>query len=249
MAEQEPECPAGAPMWMTTFSDLVTLLLTFFVLLLSMASMDPVKFVQAKTSIKDAFGWRTTAAPKQYSLPIIPSPPKAKFSPIPQETISKYYKRIKTDIELTKLNDQVELIKKDNDTIILRINDSVLFDPGRTRLNPSSYPLLRKVADIVRPLPMLMRIEGHTDSTPVKQSGRSSNWDISVGRAVSVMRFYHRGRLFSMDRMSAVGYGATRPAAPNTTEKNKAKNRRVDFVLRSNKISAQAKQQQSPIPF
>ena len=100
MAEQEPECPAGAPMWMTTFSDLVTLLLTFFVLLLSMASMDPVKFVQAKTSIKDAFGWRTTAAPKQYSLPIIPSPPKAKFSPIPQETVSKVYKRIKADIEL-----------------------------------------------------------------------------------------------------------------------------------------------------
>lgn len=248
MAKQEQECPAGAPMWMTTFSDLVTLLLTFFVLLLSMASMDPVKFVQAKTSIKDAFGWRTTAAPKQYSLPIIPSPPKAKFSPIPQETVSKVYKRIKADIELTKLNDQVELIKKDNDTIILRINDSVLFDPGKTRLNPSSYPLLRKVADIIRPLPMLMRIEGHTDNTPVKNSGLS-NWDISVGRAVSVMRFYHRGRLFSMDRMSAVGYGETRPVAANTTEKNKTKNRRVDFILRSNKFPAQARQQQPRIPF
>ncbi len=248
MAQQEPECPAGAPMWMTTFSDLVTLLLTFFVLLLSMASTDPVKFIQAKTSIKDAFGWRTTAAPKQYSLPIIPSPPKAKFSPIPQETVSKYYKRIKTDLQLNKISDEVTLLRKDKDTIILRIHDSVLFEPGQTRLNPASYPLLRKIADIVRPLPMLMRIEGHTDNTPVKNS-HLSNWDISVARAVSVMRFYHRGRLFAMDRMSAVGYGATRPVVPNTTEENKAKNRRVDFVLRSNKIPAQARQQHPPIPF
>ena len=248
MAKQEPECPPGAPMWMTTFSDLVTLLLTFFVLLLSMASMDPVKFVQAKTSIKDAFGWRTKSAPKQYSLPIIPSPPKAKFSPIPQETVSKLYKRIKTDIDLTKLNEQVELIKKDNDTIILRINDTVLFDPGKTILNPSTYPLLRKIADIIRPLPMLMRIEGHSDNTPV-QGPALSNWDVSVGRAVSVMRFYNRGQLFSLDRMSAIGYGATRPVVPNTSKENMAKNRRVDFVLRSNKTSAQARSQGQPIPF
>jgi len=248
MPEQEPDCPAGAPMWMTTFSDLVTLLLTFFVLLLSMASTDPVKFVQAKTSIKDAFGWRTTAAPKQYSLPIIPSPPAAKFSPIPQEMVSKYYKKIKTDIELTRLNDQVDLIKKDKDTIILRINDTILFDPGKTTLNPASYPLLRKVADIIRPLPMLMRIEGHTDDRTVRGGG-SSNWEISVGRAVSVMRFYNRGKLFSMDRMSAVGYGRTRPVVPNTSAKNRAKNRRVDFVLRSNKIPNQAKHSVRPIPF
>lgn len=248
MAKQEPECPPGAPMWMTTFSDLVTLLLTFFVLLLSMASMDPVKFIQAKTSIKDAFGWRTKAAPKKFSLPIIPSPPIAKFSPIQQETVSKLYKRIKTDIDLTKLNEQVELIRKDNDTIVLRINDTVLFDPGKTILNPSSYPLLRKVADIVRPLPMLMRIEGHTDNTRLPGTSLS-NWDISVDRSVSVMRFYNRGKLFSMDRLSAVGYGATRPAVPNTSEENKAKNRRVDFVLRSNKTPGLAKSQGQPIPF
>lgn len=248
MAKDEPECPPGAPMWMTTFSDLVTLLLTFFVLLLSMASMDPVKFVQAKTSIKDAFGWRTKAAPKKYSIPILPSPPISKFQPIPQETVTKHYKRIKTDIELTKLNEQVELIQKDNDTIILRINDSILFDPGKTILNPSSYPLLRKVADIVRPLPMFMRIEGHTDDTPVEKQGLT-NWDISVERAVAVMRFYHRGRLFSMDRMSAIGYGATRPVVPNSSDENRAKNRRVDLVLRSNKIPSQAKVQEQPIPF
>ncbi|HFQ89780.1 MAG TPA: flagellar motor protein MotB [Desulfobulbus sp.] len=249
MAKKEQECPEGAPMWMVTFSDLVTLLLTFFVLLLSMASMDPVKFIQAKTSIKDAFGWRTTAAPTKFSLPILPAPPKGKFSPIPQETAIKYYKRIKTDIEMTKIDDEVDVLKRDHDSIVLRINDSVLFDPGKATLNPSSYPILRKIADIVRPLPMSMRIEGHTDDRPVR-SGTMSNWDLSVARAVAVMRFFNRGRLFSLDRMSAVGYGDTRPVVPNTSEENRAKNRRVDFVLSSNRIPAAAGGGKGPsLPF
>lgn len=246
MAKKEPECPPGAPLWMTTFSDLVTLLLTFFVLLLSMASMDPVKFVQAKTSIKDAFGWRTTAAPVKYNVPVIPSPPKSKFSPIPEQMAVKIYKQIKTDLEMTKINKTVDIIYKDKDTIVLRINDSVLFDKGKATLNPSSYPLLRKIADIIRPYPMLMRIEGHTDNTPV--AGKvMGNWDLSVARAVSVMRFYNRGKLFPIDRMASVGYGGTRPAFPNTSEENQAKNRRVDFVLRSSRTPGSSTSQAVPL--
>ena len=73
----EEECPPpGLPMWMATYSDMVTLLLTFFVLLLTMASMDPTKFVQAKTSIESAFGWSTKAAPVPFSIPILPLSPR-----------------------------------------------------------------------------------------------------------------------------------------------------------------------------
>jgi chemotaxis protein MotB len=246
---KEQECPPpGLPMWMATFSDLVTLLLTFFVLLLSMASMDPTKFVQAKSSIESAFGWRTTAAPVPFSLPIIPSPPKSKPTPIPSEAPIPHFKRIQTDLEMSKLTDQVEAIQKDNDSIILRINDSVLFDQGQTALNPSSYPVLRKIADIVRPLPMSLRIEGHTDDSPV-HTGTLTNWDLSVARAVSVMAFFNRGDLFPLDRMAAAGYGDTRPVVPNTSAENKAKNRRVDFVLRSNRRIDQESKPSTPIPF
>ncbi len=248
MAKKKEDCPLGAPLWMVTFSDLVTLLLTFFVLLLSMASMDPVKFVQAKTSIKDSFGWRTTAAPKKFAIPIIPSPPESKFTPIPRETKTTYYKKIKNDLEMTKLLDQVEAINKDDDSIVLRISDSILFDKGKTTLNPSSYPILRKIADIVRPLPMTMRIEGHTDDTPVSLPNKT-NWDISVDRAVSVMRFYNRGKIFSIDRMSATGYGDSQPILANSSDKNRAKNRRVDFILKSNRKIDQYQRQRSKIPF
>lgn len=248
MAKKNVECPPGAPLWMVTFSDLVTLLLTFFVLLLSMASMDPVKFVQAKTSIKDTFGWRTTAAPKKFSIPVIESPPESKFTPIPRETKMTYFKRVKNDLEMTKLMDQVEAVQRDDDSIVLRINDSILFDKGKTTLNPSSYPLLRKIADIVRPLPMTLRIEGHTDNTPTTLP-TTTNWDISVARAVSVMRFYNRGKLFSIDRMAAAGYGSSRPLHPNTTEENQTKNRRVEFILNSNRKVDQFNRPASTIPF
>lgn len=244
-----PDCPPpGLPMWMATYSDMVTLLLTFFVLLLTMASMDPTKFVQAKSSIEDAFGWSTKAAPVPFSIPVLPSPPKSKFTPIPRQTAVQYFKRIQTDLEMTKLDTQVEALQTDNDSIILRIHDTVLFEEGQTVLNPASYPVLRKIADIVRPLPMTMRIEGHTDSTPVA-GGKTSNWDLSVARSVAVMSFYHRGELFALDRMSAAGYGDSRPLVPNTSPENKAQNRRVDFILRSNRPVNQGDKQLPSLPF
>lgn len=228
----------GAPMWMTTFSDLVCILLTFFVLLLSMANMDPVKVLKAQQSLKDAFGWRQDSASIKHEIQVLPPSPVGEFTPIPREAVKEYYEQIKSKLKLSKIDQQVELMEKDNDTIVLRINDSVLFSPGKAVLNPASYPILRKVADIIRPLPMFIRIEGHTDNTPFRRAG-IDNWELSVARGVAVMRFYNQGKLFSLDRMSAVGYGYTRPVVPNTSEANKALNRRVDFVLRSNVIPGQ----------
>ncbi len=236
MAKKKQECPAGAPLWMVTFSDLVTLLLTFFVLLLTMANMDEVKFDDAKNSLKEAFGFSKIATTTKYKVPVLPSPPVEKFAPVHKESSFKIYERIKTDLKLSKISKEVKLIKRDDGAIILRMKDSILFAPGKATVSPSAYPILRKIADIVRPLPMTVRIEGHTDNTPL--SGENmTNWDLSVARAVSILRFFTRGKLFAQDRTAATGYGATRPVAPNTTPENRKKNRRVDFVLKTQKKS------------
>jgi chemotaxis protein MotB len=228
--QKQTECPPGAPMWMATFSDLVTLLLTFFVLLLSMANMDPVKFSAASASVKKAFGTSEESASISQSMPIIPSPPVTRFQPLEQKNTQKVYNRIKERLESLRLNKDVQLINREDNTIVLRINDNILFASGSPKLEPESFPLLRTIADIVRPLPMDMRIEGHTDNTP---SGKSKfgNWDLSVERAVSVLRFYTQSQMFPLDRMSAVGYGKDRPIVPNQDEKARARNRRVDFLL------------------
>ncbi len=227
------KCDGGVPAWVVTYSDLVTLLLTFFVLLLSMASMDEVKFTEASSSIRDAFGVHSKPAQIDFSLPILPSPPQSKFAPITNEMATKIYKKIQAQIKSDKIPEDVELIKKGNDTIILRINNSILFAKGQANVSPTAFPLLRKIADIIRPLPMRLKIEGHTDSTPVSKR-KIDNWNLSIARAVSVLRFFKKSDLLPLDRMSANGYGADKPIVPNTSEKNMAKNRRVDFILRAN---------------
>lgn len=229
--EKKVECPAGAPAWMTTYSDLVTLLLTFFVLLLSMASMDPVRFTEASSSLKDAFGIHNEPAHVEFAIPVLPSPPVTPYSPIQEQTTQKVYEKIKSQIDSLRLSDNIGVTKDENDNIILRINDSVLFERGQAKIAPQSLSILRTVADIIRPLPMDLRIEGHTDDIPVS-SDKFSNWDLSVKRSVAVMRYLNSTDLLTLDRMSATGYGKDRPVVPNRDEATRALNRRVDFVLK-----------------
>lgn len=229
--EKKAECAPGAPAWMVTYSDLVTLLLTFFVLLLSMASMDPVRFTEASSSLKDAFGMRRDPAHVDFAIPVLPSQPISQFSPVQVQTTEKIYEKVKSQIDSLRLNKDIGLLKKDDDSIILRISDSVLFSKGQAKIAPKSIPILRDVADIIRPLPMDLRIEGHTDDIPVHDP-QFNNWDLSVARSVSVLRYFFHGDLLPLDRMSAVGYGQDRPIVVNKDEATRAQNRRVDFVLK-----------------
>ncbi len=241
MAEEEKsskkkkdEGGGGAPAWMVTYSDMVTLLLTFFVLLLSMANMDPVKFTEASSSLKDAFGIHSRPAHVEFAIPILPSPPVSRFAPVASEMTQKIYKKIKTQIDSNNLTQSVDIEQRGDDTIVLRIKDTILFGENETKITPKSYPLLRFIADIIRPLPFNLTIEGHTDT----QSGSPielKRWDTSIARSVSVLRFLKKSELLPMERMAATGYGSTKPIAENTTEEGRAQNRRVDFVLRSNK--------------
>lgn len=228
---KEKECPAGAPAWMVTYSDLVTLLLTFFVLLLSMANMDPVRFTEASSSLKDAFGIHKQPAHVEFAIPVLPSPPITQYSPIMEQTTEKVYEKVQSQIDSLRLSNEVGVLKKDDQSVVLRINDSVLFDRGQSKIAPQAYSLLRTIADIIRPLPMDLRIEGHTDDIAVSGS-QFGNWDLSVSRSVAVLRFLTQSDLLPLDRMSSIGYGKDRPVVPNRDEETRAKNRRVDFVLR-----------------
>ncbi len=240
----------GAPMWMVTYSDLVTLLLTFFVLLLSMASLDPVKFTEASSSLKDAFGLHTRPSHTEFAIPVIPSPPITKFAPIQNEMTTKIYREIKTRIDNENLTKDIDVIEQDGNTLILRVKDAILFEPGETKVAPTAFSLLRFIADTIRPMPLLLRIEGHADATSEARV-ELEKWDISMARAVSVMRFLTKGDLLPLERMAAAGYGATKPVAPNDTEEGKAQNRRVDFVLRTNTLADvdQSREGKPEIPF
>lgn len=225
MAKVKCKCKPGAPMWMTTFSDLVTLLLTFFVLLLSMASMDRVKFTAASASISSAFGSGIMASSSNTS---INTPAVISYQPITDDFSSRVYRRLKTKLNELKLNKKIKLVK-DRGAVVLRIDDSILFEPGQKNLNPAAQPVLRKVAELVRPLPLNVKVEGHTDD----RGSEIANWDLSVDRSVSVLRFLATNELVPLTRMSATGYGSQKPLFPNNSAEERALNRRVEFVLES----------------
>ncbi len=215
----------GAPAWMVTFSDMVTLLLCFFVLLLSMANMDQVKFLKVANSMRSAFG----VVGDRDALDL--SPAIIETGVTNEDLVQRVYKRIESQLNRLTLNKDVELVK-DRGAVVLRINSAVLFDVGESSLKPQAFPVLKRVAELVRPLPLHLRVEGHTDDSVF--AGRSiSNWDISMFRSIAVVKFFAENQLLPLDRMSAAGYGDQHPVAPNDTPENRALNRRVEFVLES----------------
>jgi chemotaxis protein MotB len=226
MAKKPKKQEAGAPAWMVTFSDMVTLLLTFFVLLLSMANMDKTKFQDAAGSLRDAFGVMNSA-----DKTMITRPKVVEFAPISDDYTSRLYQRMLSQINQLKIDRRIQLVK-DRGAVVLRVEESILFASGETEVNPDAYPVLRDVASLVQNLPLNLRIEGHTDDSPPSSQGLT-NWDISIARAVSVLKFFGREDLVPLDRMSAVGYGSQRPLAKEQTPETRALNRRVEFVLES----------------
>lgn len=225
MAKKPKKPMAGAPLWMVTFSDMMTLLLTFFVLLLSMATLDQVKFTQAAGSLSDAFGvgilgssTRTEVAPPQIVSHV----------PIDDDFNKRVYQRLRTQLRELKLDRKIQLVE-DRGAVVLRIDEAILFGSGQSALSPEAGPTLRNVAALVRPLPLNVKIEGHTDDI----GDDMRNWELSVGRAVSVLRFMAENQLLPLTRISATGYGSHQPLFPNLSDRERALNRRVEFVLES----------------
>lgn len=210
-------------MWMVTFSDMVTLLLTFFVLLLSMANMDQIKFNQASDSLAGAFGVMASSRKSEVAPPKVVS-----YSPVDDDFTSRVYRRIRTKLRELKLNKKIKLVK-DRGAVVLRVDEAILFESGESRLQPEAGPVLRKVAELVRPLPLNVKIEGHTDD----RGTELGNWELSVDRAISVLRFMATNQLIPLARMSATGYGSQKPLFPNNSDEERALNRRVEFVLES----------------
>jgi len=211
----------SAPAWMVTYSDMVTLLLTFFVLLLSMARLDKVLFKDAAGSLRGAFGLFHSVENSRITLPKV-----VDFTPIDDDYGARVYRRVQVQLRRLKLDENVELVK-DRGAVILRVKDSILFDSGSAALKAESLPVLEKIAELTRPLPFGMKIEGHTDNI----GEQMANWDLSMMRAVNVLKAMVGRGMFPVDRLSAVGYGDRQPLVSNDTPEQRALNRRVEFVL------------------
>ncbi len=218
----------GESRWLTTYGDAMTLLLTFFVALLSMSTIEEESFQIAISSFQGAVGifeaGKTMAPGELMDMGI-----NVYELSEAQTTISEDIPRqIENMMEMEQEN---ATIRQDERGIIIQVTDQLLFDRGQVEITPGGKEFLETVSLLLK-APQFrdrqLRIEGHADNIPPTRY--DSNWEISVLRATSVVEYLLENNI-SSDRLSAVGFGATRPIADNDTEEGRAKNRRVEIVI------------------
>ena len=216
----------GYNSWVMTYGDMMSLLLTFFVLIVSFSSMQESKFEQAAESLKEAFG--VMANPRhiiEFNKPLIPRKSD-------HEADLEFLFEVR-DLERTvlerDLDDQV-IIETRDDGVLVRLLSPLLFKSGQAVLLDVSQPLLDQLADLLRKFPGEVHVEGHTDNIPIRSAGFPSNWELSSARAVAVARYF-QGLGIPPGRLAATGYGEYRPRESNNTPGGRATNRRVEILL------------------
>ncbi len=223
--------------WMVTFSDLIMLLLTFFVLLLSMSSMDTKVLKELFTHFRGATGVLDFSGSREITdlASFIKKHKNTKaFFMIDQFLIRDlFWPSIELDREemIKNLSELID-ITDDQRGIVLSFQENILFDPGEATIKKEVFPVLDSIAEAINSCPNDILIMGHTDNTPCHSKLYESNWELSSYRALSVLEYFLKEKGLQPSRFSAGGYGPARPLYPNDTPKNRASNRRVEIIIK-----------------
>ncbi|MEE2754409.1 MAG: flagellar motor protein MotB [Candidatus Latescibacterota bacterium] len=226
---KEDECPEGLPGWLATFGDLMSLLLTFFVLLLSFSTMDVTSFQHAMGALQGALG--VLSGEPQLSLPIRQSMPKTEGNLSQAEMMNKAGKDLQHTIEEAGLQGDVHL-EESTSGIIIRISDKLFFESADANVLESASVVLNAVGKAISQMPNNVNIQGHTDNRTTNTENFASNWELSGMRALSVGRYFIDIWNISPKRISITGYSEYRPLVPNNSDLNMGKNRRVEIHIR-----------------
>ena len=219
--------------WLATFADMSLLLLVFFILLFSMSTLDPIKFTDSFTSVKRALGGKES---KMATMRVKSEDAVMMDTVRLQKQLIESQKKVYSDVRTFLNRKGVEGVVGavfDEGIITVRVPDGVLFKPGEVELSPEGKKLLFSLKDIfIRRKDQDINIKGYTDNVLPRPGGRfKDNWEISSLRAVNVLRFFLHTLKIDPKRLTATGLSDMDPLFPNTSPANRAKNRRVEFVL------------------
>lgn len=269
MKKKEEEASGGAPAWMATFSDLMNLLLCFFVLLFSMSSVDEEKFEQLVASLSASFGVLEGGAASVLEGTLISSGmdnlnelseyydnlglnEKGNEDPIEDaglenvagDTLLEALKDKGTEVSeqmaeqivgYAKVEQIADSLMVDftSQYVLITLNGALLFDSAEVEIRKDSIPLVDKVGSILKHYEKnMIEITGYTDSVPlIGHKKYDDNWDLSTGRAKSVMTYLVNKKGMNMDKMKASGRGENDPIADNGTAEGRALNRRVEIKI------------------
>lgn len=244
--------------WLITYSDLITLLLIFFIVMYSMSKVDVQKYEQIAESLHAQFSSGDSHLPKYQgalgdikkgdgqdgdSRRLQSSAPSPAPTPTPALSSEEQDKQIR-DRELADLLAKVNQYISENNLqaqvaasnaergVVIKLNDMILFDLGKADLKGAATPILNKLGSLFVTLNTKVSIEGHTDDLPLQTGSLyRDNWGLSQARSVSVVRYFLSAGGLRDDMFVSSAYADTMPVAPNDTEENRAKNRRVEIVV------------------
>ena len=236
--KKKPANDGPSASWLDTYADTVTLLMTFFVLLYSMSTVDAEKLKQISNAFNVVMSGKSADSILQYDLyngkvPLVGGESSYEDMSEVSGSKSQTYEDIKEFVQKNDLNSTVT-ITEDERGVILQLKDSILFETGKADLKPQSVEILDKINVLISTLPNSIIIEGHTDNIPIKTYQFESNWELSTMRATKVLRYFTEGKGQNPARFGATGYGETKPLVQNTSDENRAQNRRVNILIVAN---------------
>lgn len=259
----------GSPAWIVTFADLATLLLTFFILLLSFAEMDVEKYRAMANSMAVAFGSNQVLSDDVGGSPLtliesdtvsLPEPTDTSASE-PEfideraegdaptkisggiiELASRMIEELESEVASEALN-----VTYDESQVVIRFSEEATFRSGEASIKPEMIPIIERVVEVLSGCSGDVLVAGYTDDRPISSGRYRSNWDLSAARAVSVVHELVLNRQVPAERVVAAGRVETNPLAPNDSEENRAKNRRVEIAIRDPECSDSMDTEQLPV--
>ncbi|WP_417595831.1 MotB family protein [Oceanospirillum sp.] len=255
---EECDCPPPAAAWVMTFADLMSLLMCFFVLLLSFSEMDVTKFKRLAGELSKAYGIQRQI--QANDIPMGTSAVLENYSPgKPEPNPLEIIQQKTTELESNLRTESVETIKEEQQTqadaeaiarilkeeieegkiqvesrkrnIIIRVEEKGSFSPGSAVLSEQFELVMDKIRQALAATPGKITIEGHTDDIPINTDRFRSNWDLSSARASSVAFELELDGLVESSRMKVIGFADTKPLVANDNRESRAKNRRVEIVV------------------
>jgi chemotaxis protein MotB len=225
--------------WMVTFSDLSTLLLTFFVLLLSMSSMDDLTLKSYFHNFTGSCGillfkeQGEIYRPKEVLI-------EGLYEKLKDALIAK---RDRNGTDEDVVSDLIEnpfassgnevVFQNTEDGLKLTFGQAMLFNPGSAEVKEAFKPVLNQVAKFIRLSRYQIYIDGHTDNVPIHNDQFPSNDALSLARAYAVLDYLIKEEHLPLDFVGIAGYGEEKPLAPNTSAATRALNRRVEMIFKN----------------
>lgn len=236
--------------WLLPYSDLMTLLVALFLVMYAMSATDAKKFEEMSQAFSSALNGgsgildQRSATPTKSQLDqgkndkmdnvVAENTGEAEISKLrkqEQEDLEKLKKQFDQYIQNNGLTDLLST-KLNESQLMITISDNALFASGQAEVKDDSRQLAKSISNMLQQFPDYnVLVQGHTDNIPISNSSYSSNWDLSVDRALHFMKILLLNPKLDPVKFSPIGYGEYHPIAPNTTAAGRAKNRRVEVSI------------------